>query len=299
MKLQGLHESQENHQIPNLKKVPNGREDLLHDESLVSRSRRSLVKFIRFVVNFEEKQTEWESRRQEPFIRVLQDRFGLSGDMLDGIQALAMSSFSPYETTTEYALPRVARHLRSIGVFGQGFGAIIPKYGGLSEVSQVACRALAVGGGVHCLGNGVKEAFLPGTFEQEVKEGENAYSLKLKLAEGDTVFANCLVGSQDNVPSSLVPDQEKAQGGDQVCFSRSVSIVSSLLEPLFPPLGEESQPPTGAVVVVPGSILAEKADVESTPPVHIIFHSSDTGECPKGQCKSSSFKSFATRACFP
>ena len=96
--------------------------------------------------------------------------------------ALALSSAHPSQTATEYALPRIARHLRSIGVFGPGFGAVIPKWGGLSEVSQVSCRACAVGGGVYVLGKGVAPATdsAPETTDK---------GTKLRLKDGEEITA--------------------------------------------------------------------------------------------------------------
>jgi hypothetical protein len=68
-------------------------------------------------------------------------------------------------------------------------------------------------------------------------------------------------------------------------LSRSITIISSPLTPLFPPLAEDAPSPASAVVVFPSGALS-RVDAESdsqSPPVHIFVHSSDTEECPKGQ----------------
>ena len=181
--------------------------------------------------------------------------------------ALALSSAHPSQTTTEYALPRIARHLRSIGVFGPGFGAVIPKWGGLSEITQVSCRACAVGGGVYVLGKGVDSA--AGSAPDTTNKGT-----KLRLKDGEEIVAKWIVGG------STSADPETA-------FCRSITIVASPLAHLFPPIAEEAPPPASAVVIFPSGSLAMDSGVEEVPPVHVFMHSSDTGECPRGQCKFS------------
>jgi len=57
-----------------------------------------------------------------------------------------------------------------MGMFGPGFGSVIPKWGGLSEVAQVACRAGAVGGAVYVLGKDIKAIEVAQVDEDGVEE---------------------------------------------------------------------------------------------------------------------------------
>lgn len=141
---------------PRLVRVPNGREDIFADDTLNLRAKASLMKFVRFVVNFEEKPEVWESQRDMPFPEFLSQNFNLPPASHAPLMALGLGSLPPDQTTTGFALPRIARHLRSMGLFGPGFSALVPRYGGLSEVAQVACRAGAVGGAVYVLDKGVE-----------------------------------------------------------------------------------------------------------------------------------------------
>ncbi|KAJ8117326.1 hypothetical protein OPT61_g1448 [Boeremia exigua] len=246
-----------------LLKVPNGREDVFQDHQLDFKAKRALMKFLRFITDYEEQTEVWDDHRLLPFPDFLSTQFKIPASLQGPLLALALSPSPSSHTTTDYALPRIARHLRSIGVFGPGFGAVIPKWGGLAEISQVSCRACAVGGGVYVLGKGLTR----NTDAATTPDGD----VKLHLKDGEVVTAKWVVGG------SLPTDQQHA-------YCRSTTIVASPLAKLFPPIAEEAPAPASAVVVFPsGSLSLDDTDTE-LPPVHVFIHSSDTGECPSGQC---------------
>jgi RAB protein geranylgeranyltransferase component A len=248
-----------------LLKVPNGREDVFQDHDLDFKAKRALMKFLRFIGEYEEQTEVWEEHGQQPFPTFLSEQFKVPASLQGPLLALTLSPTPSHETTTEYALPRIARHLRSIGVFGAGFGAVIPKWGGLAEISQVSCRACAVGGGVYVLGKGLYSASEEST---EVTES----GTKLRLKDGEVITAKWIIGGS----TSTAPK-------DSYC--RSIAIVSSALKPLFPPIAEEAPAPASAVVVFPSGTLTLDTEAKNLPPVQIFVHSSDTGECPTGQSK--------------
>lgn len=341
-------------------RVPNGREDIFADPSLTLKMKGQLMKFLRFVAAFEEKPETWQPHRDTPFAKFLSEQFGLPA--VDTLMALCLSLEVPEKTTTEFALPRIARHLRSIGVFGPGFGAVIPKWGGLSEVVQVACRACAVTGGTYVLGQGISSIEPAQSEEDDVEEipretekpdvsqdihnmiteGEGfvdtdadaldelesgikkqslddllasmGYSVAgveeekpapaaetpvekqsaavssekkslytVQLSNGESVCAPFIVGCSDDLPGSLPSATigTKVPGAQPEAASRSVTIISSPMQHLFVTVAEGGVSPAGAVVVFPAGSLSSAAH----PPVQIMVHSSDTGECPQGQCK--------------
>ncbi|KAJ4335820.1 Rab proteins geranylgeranyltransferase component A [Ascochyta clinopodiicola] len=245
-----------------LLKVPNGREDVFQDHQLDFKAKRALMKFLRFITEYEEQTEVWDAHRQQPFPDFLAEQFKVPATLQGPLLALALSPSSSSQTTTEYALPRIARHLRSIGIFGAGFGAVIPKWGGLAEISQVSCRACAVGGGVYVLGKGLSSD------TTEVATTEDG--LKLHLKDGEAVSTKWVVGG--------------LEAAKETSCCRSTTVVSSALTPLFPPIAEEAPAPASAVVVFPSGSLKLDGEDEELPPVHIFVHSSDTGECPSGQC---------------
>ncbi|KAH8730613.1 hypothetical protein GQ44DRAFT_700584 [Phaeosphaeriaceae sp. PMI808] len=255
--------SGESKQIGRLLKVPNGREDVFQDHELDFKAKRALMKFLRFIGEYEEQAEIWEKHRQQPFPQFLAHQFKVPQALQHPLMALTLSPNTPDQTTTEYALPRIARHLRSIGVFGAGFGAVIPKWGGLAEITQVSCRACAVGGGVYVLGKGICPSGVE-TFET------TGSGTKLLLKDGEAITARWIVGGT----SSAAPEQ---------FYCRSMSVISSALTPLFPPTPEEAPSPASAVVVFPSGSLSLDSTLEALPPVQILVHSSDTGECPAGQ----------------
>jgi RAB protein geranylgeranyltransferase component A len=245
-----------------LLKVPNGREDVFQDHDLDFKAKRALMKFLRFIGEYEEQTEIWEEYRRRSFPAFLSEQFKVPATLHGPLLALTLSPLPSDQTTTEYALPRIARHLQSIGVFGPGFGAVIPKWGGLAEISQVSCRACAVGGGVYVLGKGLLP---PAGAPVET----TATGTKLRLKDGEVVTAKWIVaGSSSTTPTEM--------------YCRSMTIISSSLTPLFPPIAEEAPAPAAAVVVFPSGSLLQS---EQLPPVYIVVHSSDTGECPTGQSK--------------
>lgn len=247
-----------------LLKVPNGREDVFQDHQLDFKAKRALMKFLRFITEYEEQTEVWGSCRQQPFPKFLSEQFKIPSMLQGPLLALALSQSKSSDTTTEYALPRIARHLRSIGVFGAGFGAVIPKWGGLAEISQVSCRACAVGGGVYVLGKGLT----PNTNPETTSEGH----IKLHLKDGEAVSAKWVVGGSTS-------------SANEGAHCRSMTVVASTLAPLFPPIAEEAPAPASAVVVFPSGSLSLGDSDDELPPVHLFVHSSDTGECPLGQSK--------------
>ena len=257
-----------------LVKVPNGREDVFQDSELDFKAKRALMKFLRFIADYEEQTDVWEQQRTQPFHVFLTEQFRIPATLHAPLLALTLSSASPNCTTTEFALPRIALHLRSIGYFGAGFGAVLPKWGGLSEISQVACRASAVGGAVYSLGKGLQT-----TDSTSLEDQSTTAGVKLQLREGETVTTRW-----------VAREGSCSKTDDASC--RSISIVSPPLTKLFPPLAEESPAPASAVVVFPsGSLSLPSQSGEELPPVHIHIHSSDTGECPTGQSKFTSLSS--------
>jgi len=254
------------------------------------------MKFLRFVVDFENEREIWEPNQSKPFTGFLTEQFNLSPALHDPLLALTLSPNTPEETTTSYALPRIARHLRSFGLFGPGFGSVIPKWGGLAEVAQVACRAGAVGGAVYVLGKAATEVSPLSAMTDNEDEDQNPFApqVLVELEGGDTVKASWVVGCTDDLPSpaggALPARATDIAPSTGEAASRSISVVSSSLTSLLPPLAEGSPAPAGAVAVFPSGSLG----LADTPPVHILVHSSETGECSNGQSKFAFFNKAST-----
>lgn len=254
-----------------LHRVPSSREDIFADESISVKAKRMLIKFLRNISHTLQEGDDDGSSEEDldlPFAEYLTSRFQVPSELHDPLLSLSLSQSSPQKTSAKFAVPRIKRHLGSIGAFGPGFGSVLTKWGGGSEISQVGCRALAVGGGVYVLNRGIQSI-------DSAKEG----MLQLKLSDGESIRSKFVVGSQWDLPAEAEgPTPANAK------VARCIAIVSSSLKSLFPATAEGGHIPAGTVVVFPGKELSDGQDA-GVPPVYLIVHSSDTGECPDGQCK--------------
>ncbi|KAI9734418.1 MAG: Rab proteins geranylgeranyltransferase component A [Claussenomyces sp. TS43310] len=248
----------------NLLRLPNGREDVFADRSIDVRAKRSLMKFLRFVVNYEDHSEVWHPHVDSPLPDFLSSAFLIPSSLQPFIMALTLSLDIPSETTVAYALPRIARHLSSIGVLGPGFGAVVPKWGGGSEIAQVACRAGAVGGGVYILGTGIT-----------------------KLTTEDSSSVTVSLSNDEKISAGMVFQPRQEMHEPQSMSTRKVSnliaIVSSDLPSLFVSTVEGAPTPAVSVIAFPPHTLDVAGNLQAQP-VYIMAHSSDTGECPAGQC---------------
>jgi len=264
-----------------LQRIPGGREDVFGDTSIDLRSTRALMRFLKLAADVESHPAILEQWGGKPFPEFLTAHVKIPTPLQPPLLALTLSPDQPAVTTTSYALPRIHRHLTSIGVFGPGFGSVMPRWGGLAEVAQVACRALAVGGGVYVLNNGVesirdtRQQFLD---NETSSPDDTAPPLRVRLDDGEEIWTHWIVGNLCDLPSEhrSSPDHTSVQ------TAHTISIVSSPLSSLFPLPSEGSPPPAGALVVYPTASLS----ADRRPPVYLMVHSSDTGECPAGQCES-------------
>lgn len=267
-----------------LRKVPSSREDVVDDTKIDLRSKRNVMRFLQLATDPEKLAAVVADVGTTILPTFLTSSFNIPTQLHPPLFALTLSPEPLHKTSVAYALPMIHRHLTSIGMFGPGFGAVIPKWGGLSEVAQVACRAGAVGGGVYVLGKGIKviETVQSESPAQHGSKQERA--LSLRLSGGESINTTVLVGSQYDLPGEVSTDEEDS------LVVKSITIVSSPLQELFPSPMEGAAPSSAAIVVLPQGtrsqfLLDNQPDVQcESPPIYLKIHLSDTGECPHGQC---------------
>ncbi|KAF9765920.1 hypothetical protein IL306_001722 [Fusarium sp. DS 682] len=247
---------------PSLSRIPSTREDVFSNTSIPARSKRSLMKFLKFVLDFNsEPQTDiWQSRADEQLSQFLASEFKLDAALQSYIITLTLSHDG--KISVEDGLTTINRHLTSMGVFGPGFAAVYPKWGGLSEVAQVGCRAAAVGGAVYMLGSGIKKLQRP--------EQDDA-PLELSFTNDIDVKAKLVVQGADSTDSSSTR------------ISRLTAVTKSDLSPVFELLTDGAPTPAVAVVAFPSGTVSGEDESPHEFPVYAMVHSSDTGECPSGQ----------------
>lgn len=259
-----------------LTRIPSTREDVFSDSSIPARAKRSLMKFLKFVLDYNsEPQTEiWQAEADSPLAGFLETKFKLDNDLRAYVVTLTLAP-DGNAITTKDGLAAIHRHLTSMGYFGPGFAAVYPKWGGASEIAQVACRSGAVGGGVYMLGTGIKNIKTAESDESEVD------SLSIELSNETVVRTKLLVRGMEDRPA--VPS-DKGHAIDRQSLSRLVAVVNSPLSSLFEPVVEGAPLPAVAVIACAPGTLNGIGDIGSQEyPVYMIVHSSDTGECPSGQ----------------
>ncbi|KAK3496799.1 GDP dissociation inhibitor [Neurospora hispaniola] len=244
-------------QQPSLVRIPSTREDVFSTTAISAKAKRGLMKFLRFVLDYDspEQRDAWKPFADKPLVDFLQEHFKMDTELKTYIITLTLSLDG--RINTEDGLFVVHRHLTSMGHFGPGFAALYPKWGGISEIAQVACRAGAVGGAVYMLGAGIKSM---DTATDEIE---------LELTSGDKVKTKLLVRGDESV-------------GDEPSISRLVAVVDSPLKILFESTVDGAPTPCVAVVALPPGSLTTPGEA-NTDPVYVFAHSSGTGECPNGQ----------------
>ncbi|KAJ8132206.1 hypothetical protein O1611_g1416 [Lasiodiplodia mahajangana] len=243
-----------------LARIPSSREDVFSARSLPAKSKRTLMKFLKFVVDYDsdEQKPVWQEKANKLLSEYLVDEFKLDENLRNCILALTLTLDG--KVTVKDGLATVHRHLTSIGFFGPGFCAVYPKWGGLSEIAQVGCRAGAVGGGIYMLNT-----------PMSIQELGNSGEISLKLSNEISVRTRTLISSQ------------------QICspapqtIARLVAVIDSPLQSLFETSVEGAPTPAVAVVAFPPGSLPTNSLPGSDTPVYAFVHSSETGECPSGQ----------------
>jgi Rab proteins geranylgeranyltransferase component A len=247
-----------------LLRIPSTREDVFTSTALTARSKRALMKFLKFVLHYdlEDEKQAWYPQRDEAFTTFLQQKFRLDEELQSYVLALTLSLDG--EISTGDGLAIINRHLTSMGIFGAGFAAVYSKWGGLSEIAQVACRSGAVGGAVYMLDTNIKA--LKNLTEAEPGDPR----LEIELSNGIAIRAKALVRQAANSVKSVTR------------VAKLIVVVGSSLPLLFEPIIEGAPTPAVAVIACPPSRLAgSTAGLES--PVYATAHSADSGECPEGQ----------------
>ncbi|KAI0476228.1 GDP dissociation inhibitor [Xylariaceae sp. FL0804] len=241
-----------------LARIPSSREDVFSTRAIPARSKRSLMKFLKFVLDYdsEEQRPTWQEHAEEPLSRFLQTEFKLDDHLQKYILALTLTLDT--KVTVRHGLAILHRHLTSTGLLGPGFCAVYPKWGGISEIVQEGCRAQAVGGGIYMLDT-----------RMEVDNDSDGDGIALNLSKGLSIRAQNLVSARLDAAVEMHT------------IKRLVAVINSPLQSLFEVVVEGAPTPAVAVVAFP-STAGDTAGVADEP-VYAMVHSSETGECPSGQ----------------
>ncbi|KAM9902151.1 hypothetical protein OXX69_008436 [Metschnikowia pulcherrima] len=122
------------------------KEEIFTDQSLSLTTKRSLMKFLKFVLSDDAaaKKELLAEHSQTPIDAFLQQKFNLASPQADEL-IYSIGLCSRKNTRTPEAVARMKRFLVSFDVYGN-FPVMVSKYGGPGELAQGFCRSAAVAG---------------------------------------------------------------------------------------------------------------------------------------------------------
>ena len=252
-----------------LTRIPSTREAVFESSEIPAKAKRSLMKFLRFVFEYDSEDNvgTWKPHADKPLQPFLESEFKLDRKLRAYVVALTLTQSG--NISVGDGLVAIHRHMTSMGKWGPGFAALYPRWGGISEIAQVGCRACAVGGGIYALSTRVKDV----RHLTDQPKGEAAVEIDLENDEGSI----CVKAR------TFVQGNEAGENASTV--SRFVAVVKAPLRSLFEVVVEGAPTPVVAVIAFPSGSLRTADGTATSSPVYAIAHSSDTGECPGGQSK--------------
>lgn len=130
-------------------KLTNTKQDIFTDQNLSLMTKRNLMKFLKFVLNWETMPEIWRPYADKSITDFLFNKFKLDKPQVFEL-VFSIGLCSSMDTKVPLALNRIRRYLISYDVYGP-FPVLYSKYGGAGEVSQGFCRSAAVAGATYKL----------------------------------------------------------------------------------------------------------------------------------------------------
>lgn len=130
-------------------KLTNTKQDIFTDQKLPLMTKRNLMKFLKFVLNWEEVPEIWEPYKDKSITQFLFDKFKLEKAQVFEL-VFSIGLCCNIDTKVPLALQRIRRYLISFDVYGP-FPVLYSRFGGAGEVSQGFCRSAAVAGATYKL----------------------------------------------------------------------------------------------------------------------------------------------------
>ncbi|ANB13154.1 Mrs6p [Sugiyamaella lignohabitans] len=228
-------------------KVAGSKEDIFTDQSLSLVTKRNLMRFMKFVLEWEENTELWKPYQNESIEKFLTEKFKLEPQQITEL-VLSIGLCQSLEVATPVALSRIKRYLVSLDIYGN-FPVLFSMYGGAGELAQGFCRSAAVAGATYKLGTAIT----------------SVDDKLVTLNDGSRIqVAEKIVLS----PSSAVKKENTKNG----ILTRLVAFVAKDCKEWF---AENEQ---AALVVFPPSTLSTNNKTS----VQAIILGSGSGQCPEG-----------------
>lgn len=236
----------------NFEKLTNTKQEIFTDQKLPLMTKRNLMKFIKFVLNWEEQLQVWKPYANRPLCDLLVEKFHLEKAQVFEL-LFSIGLCYNMQTGTPEALQRIRRYLSSFDVYGP-FSVLYSKYGGPGELSQGFCRSAAVGGATY-----------------KLNETLTSYDPNTKMAlfgDGSQVYVTEKVVTSP----SQAPRDSKNMPPQKYEVHRLTCVVEKSCEQWF------SEGESAAVVVFPpGSLKTNNNEV-----VQAFILGSGSEICPRG-----------------
>ena len=235
-------------------KLSNSKQEIFTNDSLPLMTKRNLMKFLKFVLNWEQQPEIWEPYKDRSLADLLVEKFKLEGPQ---VLELIFSIGLCYNTDAKVpdSLQRIRRFLISFDVYGP-FPVLYSKYGGAGEISQGFCRSAAVAGATYKLNEKLV------SYNPETKLAIFESGSKVKVEEKLVISP-----SQAPVHCYNMPEQKYE-------VHRLTCIVEKGCSEWFN--GNES---AAVIVFPPNSLKSGNKEV-----VQAIIIGSGSGCCPAGTC---------------
>lgn len=238
----------------NFEKMSNTKQDIFTNQSLSLITKRSLMKFIKFAIDWENQQDVWENYKKESIEKFLKEQFKLEKPQIFEL-IFSIGLCNNLSISTPEALARIKRYLISFDVYGN-FPVMYSKYGGAGEISQGFCRSAAVAGTTYKLNTRLE------TFDPKTKIAKFSDNSKIKVNE-----QVILSPSQAPLNSKFIPNQDYE-------IQRLTVIVKKDCKEWF----ENGE--SASIVVFPSGSLSNN----NKEAVQAIIMSEDTGITAKDTC---------------
>ncbi|KAJ2177145.1 hypothetical protein EV181_006630, partial [Coemansia sp. RSA 532] len=177
-----------------IERIPESKEDIFASTSLSLIEKRKLMRLMTMVSDNTLYTHILDKYSDTQFTQLLQDKFKLSGMLLDAVLYLIVRVNRGDTISSREGCERLHKYVKSIGRYGR-MAYLCGMYGGGSEISQSFCRLCAVSGGTYILNE--KVAAIEST-------AENEFSVVL---DHGTVRAKQIVMSPDYTSTAVPKDQ--------------------------------------------------------------------------------------------
>ncbi|ODV98535.1 hypothetical protein PACTADRAFT_64622 [Pachysolen tannophilus NRRL Y-2460] len=234
-------------------KLASTKEDIFTDQTLSLTTKRYLMKFMKFVFDYENQKDQWINYSKKPFIQFIQEKFNLAKPQVNEL-VYSIGLTSTPDILTPAGLSRVKRYLSSFEVYGS-FPVMFSKYGGPGEISQGFCRSAAVAGATYKLDTGLV------SYDPNSKIAIFTDGSKVHVTEK-------IICSPSQAPENakFVPDQPHQ-------ITRLIAIVKKSCKEWM------TENESGCIIVFPTNSLP----TANKYPVQILIQSGGSGICPVGQ----------------